>query len=229
MTDFPRPGADEYAPFYAGYIAEVPEGDVLDLLLHQTDQTLATLRPLPAARWRHRYAPGKWSVAEVLGHVTDAERVFVYRALRIARGDQTPLAGFDENAFMTVAGFDERAPAGLLTEYVAVREATLALFRGLPSGARASGAARATAPGCRQALAYIVAGHERHHLASPGALPLTAGRGGSFRRAANPNGWRSTCQAIAFEVRLPTATTGPRARDRPQGGGSACSRIDVRD
>jgi uncharacterized damage-inducible protein DinB len=164
MTDFPRPGADEYAPFYAGYIAEVPEGDVLDLLLHQADQTLATLRPLPAARWRHRYAPGKWSVAEVLGHVTDAERVFVYRALRIARGDQTPLAGFDENAFMTMAGFDERAPAGLLTEYVAVREATLALFRGLPSGA---GERRGVASGAGvsvRALAYIIAGHERHHL-----------------------------------------------------------------
>jgi hypothetical protein len=164
MTEYPRPGADEYAPFYAGYVAEVPEGDVLDLLLHQTDQALATLRPLPAARWRHRYAPGKWSVAQVLGHITDAERIFAYRALRIARGDQTPLAAFDENAFMAGAGFDERAPAGLLTEYVAVREATLALFRGLPPGA---GERRGVASGAGisvRALLYIIAGHERHHL-----------------------------------------------------------------
>jgi hypothetical protein len=164
MTEFPRPGADEYSPFYAGYVAEVPEGDTLDLLRHQTDETLAVLRRLPAPRWRHRYAPGKWSVAEVLGHITDAERIFAYRALRIARGDQTPLASFDENAYVPAAGFDERAPAGLLTEYVAVREATVALFRGLPAGA---GARRGVASGAAisvRALLYIIAGHERHHL-----------------------------------------------------------------
>jgi uncharacterized damage-inducible protein DinB len=164
MTDFPRPATDEYAPFYAGYVAEVPEGDALDLLRHQADTMVATLRSLPAAQWRHRYAPGKWSVAEVLGHITDAERIFAYRALRIARGDQTPLASFDENAYMPTAGFDERAPAGLLAEYVAVREATLALFRGLPAGA---GDRRGVASGAGvsvRALLYIIAGHERHHL-----------------------------------------------------------------
>jgi hypothetical protein len=164
MTDYPRPGADEYAPFYAGYVAEVPEGDVLDFLRHQTDEVLASLRPLPAARWRHRYAPGKWSIAEVLGHLTDAERVFAYRALRIARGDQTPLPGFDENAYVPAGGFDARAPAGLLTEYVTVREATVALFQGLPAGA---GERRGVASGAgvsARALLYMIAGHERHHL-----------------------------------------------------------------
>lgn len=164
MTEYPRPGADEYAPFYAGYIAAVPEGDVLDLLRHQTDEVLATVRPLPAARWRHRYAPGKWSVAEVLGHIMDAERIFAYRALRIARGDQTPLPGFDENAYVPAAAFDDRAPAGLLTEYVAVREATLALFRGLPAGSSDRRGVASNAGVSVRALLYMIAGHERHHL-----------------------------------------------------------------
>jgi hypothetical protein len=164
MTDYARPANDEYAPFYAGYIAGVPDGDVLDLFQHQTDDMVALLRPLPVARWRHRYAPEKWSVGEVLGHVCDAERILSYRALRFARGDATELAGFDENVYVPPARFDDRAPASLLTDYVAVREATIALFRGLPPG---SGERRGVANGSVvsvRALLYILAGHERHHM-----------------------------------------------------------------
>ena len=164
MTDYARPGADEYAPFYAGYIATLPEGDVLDLFHHQTDETLALLRPLPAARWHHRYAPDKWSVAEVLGHVCDAERILSYRALRFARGDATELQGFDENSYVPPARFDDRAPASLLAEYVAVREATISLFRGLPPGSGERRGVANGAPVSVRALLYILAGHERHHL-----------------------------------------------------------------
>jgi len=164
MTDYARPADDEYAPFYAGYIAEVPDGDVLDLFQQQADETLALLRPLPVERWHHRYAPGKWSVAEVLGHLCDTERLLSYRALRFARGDETELPGFDENAYVPPARFDDRAPAGLLAEYVAVREATVSLFRGLPSGVGQRRGVANGSPVSVQALLYILTGHERHHL-----------------------------------------------------------------
>ena len=94
-----RPGPTEYAPFYAGYIDLVPEADIVATLAAQLDETLALLRPLPEAVGDVRHPPYTWTVKEVVGHLTDAERVFGYRALRFARGDTTPLPGFDENAY----------------------------------------------------------------------------------------------------------------------------------
>jgi hypothetical protein len=164
MAPYSRPGPDEYAPFYAGYVAAVPEGDVLALLERQTDDVLALLQSLEPRRWRHRYAAGKWSVAEVLGHLCDAERVLGYRALRFARDDHTELPGFDENAWVPTAEFDARTPASLLAEYVAVRRATVALFRGLPPSAGARRGVANGSPVTVRALLYIVTGHERHHL-----------------------------------------------------------------
>ncbi len=161
----PRPDATEYAPFYGTYIGKVPEGDLLQLLDEQRRATQVLLAGIPEARALHRYAPGKWSVKEVVGHLMDSERVFCYRALRFARGDQTPLSGFDENVYVPAGKFDPRPVADVAAELDAVRRATIALFHGFDAAALAR---RGTANGKEvsvRALAYIIAGHERHHVA----------------------------------------------------------------
>ncbi len=160
---FGRPDPTEYAPYFERYLARVPEGDVVDLLAQQIEETVRLLSGLSEERARYRYAPGKWSVKEVVGHMADTERVLSYRALRFARGDETPLPGFDENALVANAGFDARPLADLLGEFEAVRRATVALFRGFPpEAARRRGVANEKTVSVR-ALAYIIAGHERHH------------------------------------------------------------------
>src|SRR5712692_8066481 len=123
-----RPAPDEFVPYYAAYIARVPAGNLVDTLAAQQLATQRLLTPLDDARALHRYAAGKWSVKEVMGHVVDVERVFSYRALRFARADATPLAGFDERAYVPAAGFDRHPLAVLLEEFGAVRSATGALF-----------------------------------------------------------------------------------------------------
>jgi len=161
----PRPVAAEYAPYYGRYIDKVPDGDLLRTLEDQGRETQAVLAGLSEAKALHRYAPGKWSVKEVIGHVTDTERVFSYRALRFARGDATALPGFDENAWVPAGSFDARSLADLAAELDAVRRATLALFRGLDAAALARrGTASDNAVSVR-AIALIIAGHERHHVA----------------------------------------------------------------
>lgn len=161
----PRPAATEYAPNYGGYVSRVPEGDLIGLLETQRRETQSLLAGLTEAQALHRYAPGKWSVKEVIGHVADSERVFCYRAMRFARGDQTPLPGFDENLYAPAGRFDARPLSDLAAELDAVRRATLALLRSFDVEALAR---RGTANGKEvsvRALAYIIAGHERHHLA----------------------------------------------------------------
>ncbi len=158
------PAAGEYAPHYAGYVARVPQGDVLARLRKQIGETAALLRPLDAAKASYRYAPGKWSVIEVLGHLCDAERVFAYRALRFARGDETPLAGFDENVYVPAGEFERRSIADVVAEFEAVRAATVALLGGLPEAAWVRwGVANGQRVTVR-ALAHIIAGHELHHV-----------------------------------------------------------------
>lgn len=159
-----RPNPDEFAPFYASYIAKV--GDVTNAsrqMRAQGDLVRALLGSVPEAASHFRYAPEKWSVKEVLGHVADAERVFSYRLLRIARGDETPLAGFDEQAYVREAGFDRCALEDLLASFQAARDATVALVDGLDA---ASWQRRGVANGqtvSARALLYIVLGHVEHH------------------------------------------------------------------
>lgn len=163
-TTLPRPGTDEYAPFYGTYVSKVPEGDVLKYLEIQLRETRALLATIPEGRGGHRYAEGKWSIKEVIGHMCDAERIFAYRALRIARADATPLAGFDENAYVPAGRFDRRTMASLVDELAQVRDATLALVRTFDPEA---GARRGNASGkevTARALVYIIAGHLAHHV-----------------------------------------------------------------
>jgi len=158
-----RPASDEFAPFYAGYVAEVPEGDLVAVLEMQRAEVLALLRDIPEPRGTHRYADGKWSIKDVVQHVTDGERIFAYRLLRFARGDATDLPGFDEGRYVPVAQADARTLASLGAEFDAVRRATTALIVPLDDDAMAR---RGTANGreiTARALAWIIAGHAQHH------------------------------------------------------------------
>ena len=159
-----RPESSEYAPFYHGYVASVPEGDVVALMRSSGRELLDTVSSIPEDRGGFRYGEGKWSIREVLGHMIDAERIFTYRALRIARGDTTPLASFDENEYVKTAGSDARPLSNLARELGAVREASVQLFESFPDEAWGrSGVASGKNISVR-ALAYITAGHTMHHL-----------------------------------------------------------------
>ena len=164
MAPIARPQSTEYAPYYAGYIAQVPEGDLVDLLRSQHRETQALLRSISEDRAAHRYAPGKWSIKEVVGHMADVERIMTYRALRIARGDTTPLPGFDENAYVPAANFGARSLASLAHELEQVRNATIAFLETLEPDAAARRGSANNLEVTARALAYIIAGHERHHV-----------------------------------------------------------------
>jgi uncharacterized damage-inducible protein DinB len=161
----PRPAPDEYAAYYGKYVLLVPDGDLCDLLGRQVTETLALLRQVPEGRGTHRYAPGKWSLKEVLGHLCDTERIMSYRALRIARGDATPLPGFEQDDYVPAGRFDQRTLADLGVELSAIRQATVALFRHLDTEALARRGTASGNPFTPRALAYVIAGHERHHMA----------------------------------------------------------------
>ncbi len=160
-----RPDADEYAPQFAGYVARIEGGeDVLAVLEKQRRQVVARLERLPEARGDYRYAPAKWTIKEVIGHLSDTERVFAYRALRIGRADPTPLSSFDDQAYVAEMQAKGRRLADVMSEWSDVRRATLALFRNLPPQAwERRGRACEQAVSVR-ALAYVIAGHTRHHL-----------------------------------------------------------------
>jgi uncharacterized damage-inducible protein DinB len=159
-----RPENTEYALYYDRYVSLVPDGDIVATLSNQLEETLALVHSIPEARGTHRYGEGKWSIKELLGHVIDSERVFSYRALRFGRGDSTPLLGFEQDVFVQGAAFDKRTLDDLAYEYEHVRRATISLFANLEEGAWSR---RGVASGNEvsvRGLAFIVAGHERHHL-----------------------------------------------------------------
>jgi hypothetical protein len=158
-----RPQEGEFNPYYEKYIARVGDGDFVETLARQADETLAILRAIPENMAAHAYAPGKWTIKELVGHVCDAERIFAYRLLRFARGDQTPLASFDENAYAPAGQFEQRTLASLIEELAAIRAATIALVAGLPAEAWLNTGPASGWPISVRALAYIIAGHELHH------------------------------------------------------------------
>lgn len=159
-----RPQRTEHDPYFSRYIDLVPDGDLVKLLDEQHRATQALLAPLTSQQARHRYAEGKWSVAEIVGHLADTERIFSYRALRFARGDMTPLPGYDENAYTPAGRFDERSLGDLAREFAAVRSATIAFLSGLHGDVLASSGVANGRPISVRALAYIIAGHELHHV-----------------------------------------------------------------
>ncbi len=165
MEDFaiPRPAADEYAPYYKGYIDQVPEGPFLEMLRGTGEEFSALLEGIPREKWNHRYAPGKWSVRDVVQHVIDTERVMAYRLLRLSRGDSTPLPGFDQDTYAEAARVGNRRPQSFVDEFRALRESNLYLIGNLqPDQLELKGRA-SDQPVSVRALAYILAGHLLHH------------------------------------------------------------------
>ena len=158
-----RPASSEYGPEYEDYISKVPGDDVVGALEAQRLRMIQLFAARSERDGNFRYAPGKWTVKEMLGHVCDAERIFTYRALRIARGDKTPIEGFEQDDYVTNGGFGERTLADVADEYALIRAATLALFRSLSKEAwLRRGTANKKEISVR-ALAFIAAGHELHH------------------------------------------------------------------
>jgi hypothetical protein len=159
-----RPEPDEAAPYYHGYIAKVSEPNLGEQLREQLHEVEALFENVTDHDALARYAEGKWSIKEILGHLIDTERIFTYRLLRISRGDPTPLPGFDENAYVPAGKFDERPLPMLLTEFRAVRLSTIALLEGVPVEAWALWGESNQNPITARALAYIIVGHVMHHL-----------------------------------------------------------------
>jgi hypothetical protein len=158
-----RPGPGEFAAYAQADVDQVVGDDAVTALLRQRQETLDLFRELGEAGGDLAYAEGKWTVKQVLGHLADDERIFAYRALCIARGDERPLPGFDENAYAGAARFEDRPLADLLADYEAVRNASVTLFRGLD---REAWLRRGTVNGYSaspRGLAFHIAGHELHH------------------------------------------------------------------
>ncbi len=179
----PRPGPDETSHYYHGYIAQVPGEHIGNYLAEQVPELERLLSHLDDAAARSAYAPGKWSVKEVVGHLSDVEQIFAYRLLRIARGDATPLPGFDENAYVPAGRFDERPLGALLDGLRAMRAGTIALAQGVPADAWNRRGTASNAPFSARALVYIIVGHTTHHArvlrerylaASASGAPVTA-------------------------------------------------------
>lgn len=161
---YERPDPDEHLAYYRQYVEQVPEGDLLAQMDTQAADVATQLGAVGEEKGGFAYAPGKWTVKELVGHLIDGERVFTYRAMTFARGDTGPLPGFDENAWVPAGRFNERSLRSLVTEWLAVRQATRALYGGLPVEAHVARGSANGAPVTVRALAFITVGHVNHHL-----------------------------------------------------------------
>jgi hypothetical protein len=161
-----RPNPSEYAPYYEPYIALVlpHEGDILTVLRRQLERELPFLSGLPEAQAGVVHVPYAWTIRQVVSHLADGERIFGYRMLRIARGDTIPLPGFDENAYAKTAGTERLTLRALAEELESVRRATITLLANLPPEAWTRSGTANDKPVSVRALAFITAGHTRHHL-----------------------------------------------------------------
>src|ERR1041384_8398560 len=158
-----RPATGVFLPYYSRYIDRVPEGDVLSTLSQQIGETLALLRELPESVANYRYAPDKWTVNQMVGHVIDTEKIFGYRALRFARADTRPLEGYEQDDYARNSTLDSYPLSELASELEAVRRSTLYFFRHLDDEAWGRRGVANNAEVSVRALAYIIAGHELHH------------------------------------------------------------------
>jgi len=158
-----KPDSTEYAPYFEKYISLAREEEIVATLDKQIEGTLSLIRGLSEAQGDLRYAPGKWSVKEVIGHLIDTERIFAYRAMRFARNDATPLPGFDENLFVANASFNSRSLADLADEFEHTRKSNVYLFKSLGDDASLRRGVSNNNELSVRAIAYIIAGHELHH------------------------------------------------------------------
>ncbi len=162
-----RPQINEYAPFYAGYIQRVPVGrDIFALLSQQPGELRSLLQHVTNEQANARPVPGEWSIKEVIGHICDTERVFAYRTLRIARGDTTPLAGFEQDDYIRATDFNTRRLTDLIEEFTAQRYANVLCFQSLAEAEIDRRGIASDLPVSARALIYMLAGHVLHHVES---------------------------------------------------------------
>jgi hypothetical protein len=159
-----RPGQGECAPDHLGYIDELPPGNVLEILKGQSEAFRKMIAPLSDGDACFRYAPGKWSIKEVVGHLNDTERIFCYRALCIARGDRGPFPPFDENEYVTGSRFHERSFADLTMEFGLIRKLTYSFFSSLNEEEWLRTGIANNHEYSIRAIAHIIAGHLLHHM-----------------------------------------------------------------
>lgn len=169
MTDFTQPLPGEYPPYAHAYVtataaALTSDNDISALLARQPEELEALLASAPPDIARHAYAPGKWTLVESIVHMTDTERVFAYRLLRIARGDTTPLPGFDQDAWVPESRAKHRPLQSVLEEFRAVRNATLSLASSLDATALGRQGTASEHPVSARALIAMIAGHAAHHI-----------------------------------------------------------------
>jgi len=159
-----RPEPTEYAPYYERYISLVPEADITSTLAAQQDELRSLFAAVPEEKGAYAYADGKWTIKELLSHIIDGERIFAYRALRISRGDKSPIEGFEQDDYIATSNANNRTFADLLDEFTLERQANLHLFRNISAvGSQEIGTANDN-PISARAIAWIMAGHVRHHL-----------------------------------------------------------------
>jgi DinB superfamily len=164
MKNAGHPQAGEYGSYYQRYIDLASEDDIVGALDAQAQETAALLGGVSEEQAAHRYEPGKWSIKQLVGHVIDAERIFAYRALSIARGETQAIPGFDQDPYVANAASDDRSLADLTEELVTVRRANVLMLRALPSEAWQRIGTASDNPISVRAIAYILLGHERHHV-----------------------------------------------------------------
>ena len=159
-----RPEKGEYAEYYERYISLVEENDIVAVLENQQTELLELFKQITEEKSRFAYAEGKWSIKEVIGHLTDGERIFAYRALRISRADQTPIEGFEQDGYIENSNFNNTKLSELTEELILTRKSNLIFFRNLTEEAWLRTGTASENPVSVRALAYIIAGHIRHHL-----------------------------------------------------------------
>ena len=153
----------DYHPFYEPYIAALGDVDLMTLLKKQKENFPQFIASLPESKWQSTYAPEKWTIAEILVHILDAERVFQYRALRFARNDKTPLPGFDQDAYVPVSGAGNRTKDEVIEEYRIIRESSIALFSGFNEEVLQRKGTASNSVMSVGALGFVICGHQRHH------------------------------------------------------------------
>ncbi len=158
-----RPEETTFNPVFKRYIDSVRDEDIVALLARNKTEMIRFLETIGWEKWEHAYAPGKWTLAEMIGHLIDFERIFTYRALRIARNDTTPLPGFEQDELVKFSGAPQRLPAALVREYAAVRDATLQLFENFTDEMWDREGTAGGYTFTPLSIAYIIAGHEIHH------------------------------------------------------------------
>ncbi len=166
MSDplFHTPASDEYAPYYQTYISLLSDGDILRILEEQMNETLTLLASLTDEQAAISYAPGKWSLKEVIGHIIDCERVFAYRGMCFARGDNTPLPSFEQDEYVLGADFNDKPLDKLASEFKHLRMSNIFMFSTWSEAVQARRGTAANNSITARAIPFILAGHERHHL-----------------------------------------------------------------